>query len=100
MAFLFKINLMKQLEESFIGKGQVKGFIFTQLKKSEYAYIYEVNTEFSIHYEVFKHKENTQYNCISYPSNQGFGLWAWSFTSIERAFEKFDDINDSADAFL
>ena len=47
---------MKQLQQNFTGKGQVKGFTFTQIKKNEHAYIYEVNTGNSIHYEVFKHK--------------------------------------------
>ena len=65
---------MKPLEITFIGKGEVKGFIFTQIKKSEKAYIYKVETEVSKHYEVFKHKENTQFNCISYPSSKGFGV--------------------------
>ena len=33
---------MKQLEEEFKGKGQVKGFVFTQLEKSASGYIYAV----------------------------------------------------------
>jgi hypothetical protein len=90
---------MRQLEVNFTGKGQVKGFIFTQIKKSDYAYIYKVDTGFSIHYEVFKHKENNHYECVSYPSDKGFGLWAYSFTKIESACDKFDELNDRAEAF-
>jgi len=84
---------MKQLEINFIGKGEVKGFIFTQIKKSEKAYIYEVNSNGFLHYEVFKHKENTQFNCISYPKSASFGLWAWSYSNIEKATLKFELLN-------
>jgi hypothetical protein len=88
---------MKQLEIKFTGRGQVKGFIFTQINKSENAYLYEVNTGHSIHYEVFKHKENTQFDCVSYPSNKAFGVWAWSCTKLQRALEKFEELNDRAE---
>ena len=84
---------MKQLKENFTGKGQVKGFTFTQIKKNEHAYIYEVNTGNSIHYEVFKHKENTQFNCVSYPSNKAFGIWAWTCGNLEKANQFFEEIS-------
>lgn len=83
---------MKELEREFVGKGQVKGFIFTQLKKSEYAYLYRVNLENSHHFEVFKRKVNTQYNCVSYPSDKAFGIWAWTYKNIDKALDKFDDL--------
>jgi hypothetical protein len=84
---------MQDLKLSFLGKGQVKGFIFTQKNKSEKAYLYEVNTGNSIHYEVFKKRINKQFNCISYPSDKAFGLWAWSCTKLERANEIFEQLN-------
>lgn len=90
---------MKKLELNFIGRGQVKGFIFTQINKSYYAYIYEVKTGNSTHYEVFKHKENTHFNCVSYPSNKAFGIWAWSCTKLERAIEKFEELNNMAEVY-
>ena len=83
---------MKQLQEDFIGKGQVKGFVFTQLEKSASGYIYAVNTGDNIHFEVFKHYENTHYNCVSYPSNKAFGKWAWTFGTLEQAKLKFDEL--------
>ena len=83
---------MKELEENFIGKGEVKGFIFTQIKKSEYAYIYSVNNGFSVSYEVFFRKENKQYNCISYPSSKAFGFWAWSATK-NTYLDIFEELN-------
>ena len=84
---------MKQLEKEFIGRGEVKGFIFTQIKKSKLAYVYKVNCNGSEHYEVFKHKENTQFNCVSYPKTPSFGLWAWTYKSYDLAIEKFDLLN-------
>lgn len=84
---------MKELENRFIGRGQVKGFIFTLQNKSEKAYIYKVDTGSSSHYEVFKHKVNLQFNCISYPSDKAFGIWAWSCSTLERANEIYDQLN-------
>jgi hypothetical protein len=84
---------MKQLQENFIGRGEVKGFIFTQIKKSDKAYIYEVNCDGFVHYEVFKHKENNQFNCVSYPKSLSFGLWAWTKSTLEKAIELFDLLN-------
>lgn len=84
---------IKELPENFIGKGQVKGFIFTQLKKSKYAYVYHVNTGNTVHYEVFYRKINTQYNCVSYPSNKAFGVWAWTCKEY-NFFDKFTELNN------
>lgn len=81
---------MKELELKFTGKGQVKGFEFNQIKASEKAFIYEVKTENSIHYEVFQRKENNHYNCISYPSDKAFGLWAFTYKKLSLAIDKFN----------
>ena len=81
---------MRELKENFIGKGQVKGFIFTQIKKSDNAYIYEVKAYNSLHYEVFTRKENNYYNCVSYPSNKAFGTWAKTFKKIDEAVFHFE----------
>lgn len=85
---------MKQLEKVFIGRGQVKGFIFTQINKSEKAYIYEVNLGESVHYEVFKHKENKHFNCVSYPSDKSFGLWAWTCKTLDRTIVRFEELSN------
>jgi hypothetical protein len=85
---------MKQLEKVFTGRGQVKGFIFTQIKQNNKAFIYEVNDNNRTYYEVFKRKENTQYDCISYPSNKGFGVWAWTCMTLDKAVIKYDELSD------
>lgn len=84
---------MKQLQKEFIGRGQVKGFRFTQLKKSNYSYIYKINTGSSEHFEVFLHIENRQFNCISYPQSNSFGIWAWTFATYELAINKMEEID-------
>jgi hypothetical protein len=86
---------MKELQIDFNGKGEVLGYTFKQLKKSPYSYLYEVKNEDTgvVHYEVFKRKENTQFDCVSYPRSKSFGLWAWTVTNLDLAIEKFDDLN-------
>jgi len=85
---------MKKLKKQFEGRGEVKGYTFKQLSSSPYAYIYEVSNDLcTTHYEVFKHKENTYYNCISYPTSKGFGLWAWTKSDLTSAEYLFDELN-------
>ena len=81
---------MKELQTEFTGRGEVKGFIFTQIKKSDKAYIYKVDCDGCLHYEVFKHKENKQFECISYPKTASFGLWAWTYKDLDLAIEKYN----------
>tara|TARA_R110002049_G_scaffold286773_1_gene468592 strand:- start:264 stop:542 length:279 start_codon:yes stop_codon:yes gene_type:complete len=82
---------MKELEKEFIGKGQVKGFKFTQVKKTKYGYIYKVDTKHTIMYEVFKRKENNRFKCISYPTNKSFGIWAWTYKNLDSALDRLDN---------
>lgn len=74
---------MKQLSEH-IRKG---GFDYYKVK--EYAgigYIYrQEDNGKTVAFEVFKHKENTQFNCISFPGNEAFGFWAWTYRNLEDA---------------
>ena len=86
---------MKELEEHFIGKGQVKGFRFTQVKKNEFGFIYKIEDFGQVWYEVFKRKENSRFMCVSYPTNKAFGIWAWSVKSFERAEYILVDIENT-----
>ena len=88
---------MKELEKEFIGRGEVRGFIFTQLIKNEYGYIYQVSNNGNIHFEVFRRKENTQFNCISYPKSPSFGIWAWSKTTFEDAQNILNEITQQSE---
>lgn len=96
---------MQDLEKEFIGKGDVRGFLFKQLLANETAYLYEVSTENTTHYEVFKRVEkkaatyvldgkevNTAAKVV-YPKTKQFGLTAWTFTNYEKALERFNSIS-------
>lgn len=83
---------MKELKEYFVGRGQVKGYIFNQIKRTKYAFLYEVSENNLTHYEVFKRQENSLYDCISYPTDKAFGVWAWTCDTLERAEDKFNEI--------
>jgi hypothetical protein len=86
---------MKELRQQFEGIGQVKGYSFQNIKKSPYSYLYEVKNDdtSAIHYEVFKRIENERFDCVSYPTDKAFGLWAWTCSNLDRAIEKFDELN-------
>lgn len=86
---------MKQLKTEFIGRGQVRGFKFTQIKKNEFAYIYKVEDSNTTWYEIFEHRENKRFDCISYPKNNSFSVWAWTYLSLNRALECFEAATDS-----
>ena len=84
---------MKELEKLIIGKGEKRGWKLHQVAKEAHGYIYEcTHPEILPHYEVFTRKENTQFNCISYPSAKSFGIWAWTFPTFEQAFEKLQSL--------
>lgn len=87
------VTQLKQLQDKFIGRGEVKGFKFTRLASEEkVGYFYRVETGHSIHYEIFKYKANNQFGNVAYPGRNAFGIWAWSFKSFEKALEKFKEI--------
>jgi hypothetical protein len=84
---------MKLLEKEFSGKGEVKGFKFKQVQKSNTAYIYEVNSGSSIYYEVFSRVVNTKRQKEVYPLAKHFSIWAWTYMSYESAKSKFNQLN-------
>lgn len=94
-----EIMEIKELEEVIKGRGEMKGFIFTQLKKSDFAYLYDVLEEESGHktYEVFRRRENVQFGCVSYPSSKGFGDYIYMgkcFRDLGKAEDYYTYLND------
>ena len=90
---------LQVLKTQFSGKGEVRGYYFTQLEKGANSYLYEVKNEEngSIHYEVFKEKINTHFNNIIYPKSNAFGIWAWTKLDIKGAnilFERLEVQDD------
>ena len=84
---------MKLLDLKFSGKGEVKGFTFKQVQKSNTAYIYEVNSGSSIYYEVFTRVVNNKYQKEVYPMAKHFSIWAWAHMNYEDAKRKFNQLN-------
>ena len=89
---VFNLWVMKKLEKEFIGRGEVRGFKFSQLKKNDHAFIYIVDDGSNKRFEVFERRINNKFNCESYPKSKSFGLWAWSYMSLHFALDKFDEI--------
>ena len=84
---------MKLLEKEFLGKGEVRGFEFKQVQKSNTAYVYEVNSGCSIYYEVFRRVVNTKRQKEVYPLAKHFSIWAWTQMNYESAKRKFNQLN-------
>lgn len=77
------------LEKEFKGKGEVKGYYFTQILANDKGYIYEKRYKDKITFEVFKIKINRRFNKISYPTSKSFGIWAFDVLTYEKAIEIF-----------
>ena len=84
---------MKLLDLKFSGKGEVKGFTFKQVQKSNTAYVYEVNSGTTIYYEVFRRVVNTKRQKEVYPLAKHFSIWAWTQMNYESAKRKFNQLN-------
>lgn len=97
---------MKELEKEFIAGPEVKGFLFKQIRASSHAYIYRsTDNNGKLHYETFERKEskNRDYVIagkaihseahIRYPRNNDFGVWAWCIRDLDKAIQKFDELN-------
>jgi hypothetical protein len=96
--------MIKLLEQTFEGKGEVKGYYFTQMSKENNFYIYKVVDGDKIHYEVFKRKITAI--CLDfktrvfseddfkeiYPKAKDFGVWAWTFKTYPEAEAKIREI--------
>ena len=85
---------IKDLDMTFMGRGQVKGYKFTQISTTDYGFLYEVNTGDTKYYEVFKKVINHRFARISYPTNKAFGVWAWTTPDINRAFQILNNFSE------
>lgn len=99
---------MIELKKEFDGVGQMSGYKFTQLQKSENAFLYSlVEPEHkTIHFEVFKRVVSPEADVEIggriihyterevYPNINQFGVTAWCFTNIDKAKEKFTELSN------
>lgn len=93
---------IKELPEQFEKEtGEMGGYSFTQIERSAFAYIYEKQHKGGrASYEVFKRKVHTQFNTVSYPRSNAFGVWAWDIPTLKDAKNKFDELNAAAEKRL
>jgi hypothetical protein len=97
--------MLIEIEKEFIGIGEVSGFKFTRIGRTDAAYCYEVAQEgVNTHYEVFRRK-NTPV-CIdfekriysetefkeTYPKSNAFGVWAWTCSDVNKALNFMSSI--------
>ena len=95
---------IESLPDKFTGTGEVKGFVFTKLKESEDKFLYQVEDEGKVWYEVIKSDltakcinfaervySNTDFK-YTYPKANDFGRIAWTKKSIEEAEELYEEI--------
>ncbi len=64
------------------------GFDYSQVFNGPKGYVYSQTAKGRlIGFEAFLRKENTQFNCISFPGDNAFGIWAWSTRTLEKALK-------------
>lgn len=85
--------------DNIIGKGEFKCgdslyrysnvpkviWLITQISKTDWGFIYEVEQGEYKHYEVFKKLLNHRFGTVSYPTDKAFGVWAWTCMTFENA---------------
>lgn len=87
---------MRELQTEFEGRGEVSGYSFKQINKTDKAYIYErSSSEGHLSWEVFKRIENERFGVISYPRSPSFGIWAWEYFDKDKALDKFNALNNT-----
>jgi len=63
-----------------------RGFVYIQEFKTLSGYVYSQHLNgIKVGYEAFMVKKNDRFNCISFPGDSAFGIWAWSCRTFERA---------------
>lgn len=89
---------IKRLPREFIGKGEVKGFHFNQLLRTQNYCLYKVTNSGNTHYEVFEIKVYllpiTKEPYESYPTVNSFGVWAWTYANYNKAIEKLNNLTN------
>ena len=97
----------EKLPVEFISGGECSGFKFTLVDQTDAGYIYSVDSDGHIYYEVFRRKQvpicidferriysETQFK-ETYPKSNAFGVWAWTFPNLERAIQRLNEITNT-----
>lgn len=78
-----KSTTVVQLKKEFIGRSEVRGFLFRQISVTKHGFLYEV----------FKKRINKRFATYSYPSSKSFGIWAWTFKTLNEATSKLESLS-------
>ncbi len=103
--------MAQELALEFVGIGEVRGFQFKQIHKSDEMFMYEVRSLMDgggysePYYEVFERRiskaSESTLNGVAvtfkeremYPHSNSFGVWAWCFNDYEKALWCYDTKN-------
>jgi hypothetical protein len=96
---------MEMIPETFEGKGEVKGWLFTRLDESDAAYLYSRESKTGeIYYEVITKRSTlggeryigttkvVNVPKMIYPKSNQFGKYGWCFSDLTKAVIKFNSI--------
>ena len=73
---------MKELDKEI----KRRGFVYIQEFADTSGYVYrQVLNGVTVGYESFLRRENSQFDCVSFPGDNAFGVWAWSTKTLEKA---------------
>lgn len=87
-------EIIKPLPKKLAGRGEVSGYEFSLVSKTNRGFCYEVRLDGTVtHYEVFLRKINKRFSCESYPFSKAFGIWAWTFKTKEQAIRKLNSLS-------
>jgi hypothetical protein len=86
------METIRHIPEQFSGRGEVKGYEFCLVRKTDRGFLYEVSSDgIKPHYEVFRFKINKQFSCVTYPGSKSFGVFAWTFKTKEMALKRLNE---------
>lgn len=78
---------MKELDKEI----KKAGFVYIQEFSDTSGFVYrQVLNGVTVGFEAFLRKENKIFNCVSFPGNNAFGVWAWSCKTFDRAKSKLN----------
>lgn len=80
------------MKDTFTGRGEVRGFEFVRLNGNKQGFLYKVSYYDTSWYEVFLAKWSQRFGDYAYPGSKSFGRWAWSYTCLGKALNKFNSL--------
>ena len=79
-------------------------FVYTNVCRGKRSFVFEQHVPPNLrYYEVFRRRVNKEFeiggNIIpeseAFPSDNSFGVWAWSFRSLDKAMEKYKELENA-----